>query len=185
MAIKAGSAPHDAKSKLSKAMRHLLRTQPSADAPVMAGSVPVTSQPMPVFTLKLNDIQQGEFSKTAEQTGWRYLVVNGDASVGLADLKRSDGGSEFSGLTKGPIVKNFEDAVELADKNYAKDRSNYELRVLEIPAVNVAAVWLHGDKDVFIPYMEAGKLGPSVVREDPHFVSKVRSVAARRSIRRP
>ena len=52
------------------------------------------SEPHPVYVGTLDDLAQGKLLAAARQTGWRYLLVHGDAAVGEAELSAGGRGAK-------------------------------------------------------------------------------------------
>jgi hypothetical protein len=139
------------------------------------------SEPHPVYVATLDDLAAGKLLAAAKQTGWRYLLVHSDAAVGEAELSAGRRGAkgakgakskdlEFLGLTHGPFTAATIDALHAAERLPQVEKSDYELRLLKVPAVYLVALWLHGKEDDLLvpmgdppaglkrnkPYSEAG-----------------------------
>ena len=121
------------------------------------------SEPHPVYVAGLDDLAEGKLLAAAKQTGWRYLLVHGDAAVGEAELSagtRAPKGAksarskepQFLGLTHGPFTAATIDALHAAERLPQIEKADYEMRLLKVPAVYLVALWLHGDsEDILIP----------------------------------
>ena len=121
------------------------------------------SEPHPVYVAGLDDLADGKLLAAAKQTGWRYLLVHGDAAVGEAELSaetRAPRGAksgrskepQFLGLTHGPFAAATIDALHAAERLPQIEKADYELRLLKVPAVYLVALWLHsGSEDILIP----------------------------------
>jgi len=121
------------------------------------------SEPHPVYVAGLDDLADGKLLAAAKQTGWRYLLVHGDAAVGEAELSaetRAPRGAksarskepQFLGLTHGPFTAATIDALHAAERLPQIEKADYELRLLKVPAVYLVALWLHsGSEDILIP----------------------------------
>ena len=126
------------------------------------------SEPVPVFTLALSDAMRGAIPDGIAPTSWRYLLVDDD-DLSVADVTSSENGAgvgEFSRITQGGAVQRFAYALALVDRLYAEASDEYEVRTLEIPSINEAAVWLRstaGLGDLFVPYLD----GPRLKGEPP------------------
>jgi hypothetical protein len=105
--------------------------------------------------------------------GWRYLITNA-GPIAVADVKESAQGTpRFGSLIRGQIAERFEQAAELADQSFSGDEAEFEVRVLEIPALYITALWLHGPRDILVPFFEGVKNDKLPVQVDPSFVSRV------------
>jgi hypothetical protein len=180
MTIVRPSAPKQAAAVLGPALEHLLRPagpQPSAARRVGPRRIPSATQPLRLFRLRLQDIKNAAFTRKAKPVGWRYLIVD-RAPVAVADVaqKASAGALSFNSLIHGPLAQDLARACNLAEKHLSRVRGRYEVRVLDIPALSVVALWLHGaDSDAFIPLLDAS----GRVRIDPRFAEKVEEAARR------
>jgi hypothetical protein len=180
MTINKPPGPPGGAAVLGQAVSHLMSRTPAL-AP-LGGTPTQASQPIEVFTVRLDDIKDDKFLSAARPFGWRYLIV-GQRPVAIADVTAgTGGGAAFSRLTHGEIAERLGEALDLAAHLYDTDPMALEARILEIPPLYLAAVWLHGARDIFIPFLEGNRRDPSVVREDPTFLMRVvRAASQRRS----
>ena len=122
------------------------------------------SEPHPVYVATLDDLAAGKLLGAAKQTGWRYLLVQDDVAVGEAEIGARRAAArgaktgaktaklEFLGLTHGPFTDATIDALSAAERMPKVANADYEMRLLKVPAVYLAALWLHGtDADIVIP----------------------------------
>lgn len=182
MLIRSPGAPADGVSTIGPAVAHLMSRGPDA-LPAMGGAAPVATQPLRLFGLRLDQIKDDSFLNSATPIGWRYLIVS-NGPIAVADVKAGSGqqGSNFHRLIRGELAQRLDKASELAQKRYANDPDSFEVRILEIPSLYMAALWLHGQRDVFIPLLEGGEANRRDIGEDTAFVSHVlQSAAARRA----
>jgi hypothetical protein len=138
-------------------MRGAAATRGMADA---AGA----DTPHESFHLGLDSIEAKKGVAGAESIGWRYLLSGGPAGSGLAaEVHSRDRGFEFAGLNEGPFVQQIADQIEKVRGQIGN--KDYEPRLLRIPALYIAALWLKGkNDDLFIP------LQPSHPAVEPHRV---------------
>jgi len=102
------------------------------------------SDAYPVHYVTLDDLLKGNLPGAPAH--WRHLIVQGGASVADADLA-GDGGRVVA-VHRGPRAAGTARAFDQAGQ---LDRE-YELRMLEGPAIHLVSVWLHADDDdVLIP----------------------------------
>ena len=118
------------------------------------------SEPHPVYVATLEDLAAGKLLDAAKQTGWRYLLVQNDTAVAEAEVGAGHAGArgarsgklEFLGLTHGPFTGATIEALTAAERMPKVAKADYELRLLKVPAVYLAALWLHGgNADIVIP----------------------------------
>lgn len=112
------------------------------------GEAPGIALPHEVYAMGLDAVIAGDL-KAARRTGWRYLVVQGDRAVAAAVVDAPEGKSrmQFSHVNSGPFVEETVNAVSQAEGLEAVARGDYEVRLLNIPALYVMALWLHGERD--------------------------------------
>ena len=79
----------------------------------------------------------------------------------------------FDSLIHGRIAERLAEAAELAARKYSAEQSDFEARILEIPAIYMTALWLHGPRDIFIPFLEGGTKDTLLLQEDPAFLARV------------
>ena len=176
MAIVTPTGPTDGATLISRAMHQLSSSTSSVRTLALGGSsfATMTSRPLRIFTVGLDDIKDESFLKNAKPVGWRYLIVRG-GPVAVADLKDSATAEKvsFARLTHGLVAERLSQAANLADQRYQKLVEKFEVRVLEIPALYVGALWLHGPRDVFIPFLQRTQQDGDPPREDPEFVRRI------------
>jgi hypothetical protein len=175
--------PVGGKDAVDRALNHLFPGGPSTDAPLGGGTAQKlrTSQPIPVFRVDLGSIHDPRFLLAARPVGWRYLVdKNGPAAV--ADIRETSSGEVvFGRVTRGLPAKRLLRAAQQAEDIYADETAGgYALRILDIPALSMSALWLHAEssdqlpqkQEVFFPIM-SGQLRNEEVQEDSSFVKEV------------
>lgn len=177
MAITTSKPPVGGNTALTAAVEHLMGPTDSG-APVAGANPREAAQPVPLFSVRLENAADDQFMYHAQPTGWRYLIF-GNGPLAIADVREKVRGAPpvFSQLIRGALAERMAQAVELAAHEYQDASESYEARVLEVPALPVVAFWLHGVRDVFYPLL----LGPDVaklkVQEDTSFVAKVTALA--------
>ena len=103
------------------------------------------TQPHQVFTLSLADLAAGRGLEAAKPTGWRYLVQEGDNTIAAADAVPAGPGSGyvFSALNEGRFVTSTAGAIQAAQAIPEVSQGEFELRLLQVPALHAMALWLH------------------------------------------
>jgi hypothetical protein len=117
------------------------------------------STPHQVFVMGPDAAQAGAGLDRARPVGWRFLVESGGeviASAESPELPEGDGAPSFS---EGQVVASTAAAVKtaLALPQVAKGR--FDLRLLQIPAMYLTALWLHSpNADLLMP-LEPSPIG--------------------------
>jgi hypothetical protein len=184
MSIHGSSGPKGDMVAVAAEIRPLLSRGPGALAPsggaeaIGAVAAPKMSQPIPLYTVAVADIKDPGFLQYAREIGWRYLII-GQGPTALADVEETQapGPPRLKRLTRGVIVQRLTDAITFAEGQYEKVDTSYELRVLEIPAIYVMALWLASDKSLFIPVLEGSPSDPVKAAIDPSFITRVVQLA--------
>jgi hypothetical protein len=96
-------------------------------------------------TVSLDNLAQGRFLEGATPGRWRFLVLQDGAPFAHATL---DDANQVVGLSQGHAVQGFVDALTRAE---GLD-GDYLVRVVEVPALRLMALWLHGDQDWLIAF---------------------------------
>ena len=145
MAIKANTGPI--------AGREVMHRELAARAPQAAtfstplGGAPQAGSPIPVYHLSMERLNDRDPLAEATITSWRYPIVGG-IQVGFADIRASEDGATatFGGLSHGIFSERFIQASLLAERTLADRQEDFQPRLLDMPALQFAALWLHGDR---------------------------------------
>jgi hypothetical protein len=139
------------------------------------------SQPLPVYRLGLSDIDDEHCLDKAVEVGWRYLIEPaGGGGAGYADVRPAQGGDfKFASLSQNANADRLLEAAHLAQQVGDGSAVEYEARILDVPAVYIAAIWLAAPTPVFIPYIDPAHLGQpgAVVKVQPDFLRDLVSAA--------
>jgi hypothetical protein len=100
--------------------------------------------------------------------GWRFLVEEGREPVAAAEVQDRTSAAVPAQLTEGPFVRSTAESLRAAESLEPVRETDFELRLLRVPAVNLVALWLHtaGRDDLFVPLepaprpFEAGRSYP-------------------------
>jgi hypothetical protein len=121
----------------------------------------VSNTPLPVYSLRLDALARAGEPWDAGLTGaepesWRMFVMDGGEPTGVADVAPPGGGdaARFLSYTRGPQVASFGRVLTDAEDGKRLEGRKFEPRFLEIPGINVSAVWfraLDGQTDAVIP----------------------------------
>jgi hypothetical protein len=175
MSIRSKPPPFNGNLEIARFVPRLLGGS-STDA-LLGGAAPVrASQPMPLFVVRLDQIDQTDFIRYAKPVSWRYLIL-GDGPVAVAELKEGpQKQGRFSTLIHGDLAARLAAATRSAEEKYGNSGIEYEPRILEIPALYITALWLHGQKDAFFP-MDPRSKSSEPIREDLEFLDHVVAAA--------
>ncbi len=120
-----------------------------------AAKPPVPTQALPVYHLGLTDLAKDGDLSAASQTGWRYLLKHENKVIASAEtVFGPDRKPVFAQVNEGPLVQGTQSAIRAADANEEVKKRDYEVRLLMIPALYTAALWLvdtKGRHDIAIP----------------------------------
>lgn len=143
------------------------------------------STPHRVAVLDLDRIRSGMSLRTsAHKKGWRFLVHNGDKVVATANSSMAGKGKHsFAHITHGKFVAGTERAIRRAEHLDKVRNGRFEPLLLQVPAINVVALWLRNlDKgdDLLMPISPAPKpLRPYHALSTGDFVAVLTELAYR------
>lgn len=107
-----------------------------------------------VYTLGLDDLLQDRPLAAAAAGRWRYFLRQADRTVAEVDLDHDPrrGPPRVVAVHRGPRSEAIDEALGTAESLGPVGRRDFELRLLEAPALHFVAVWLHGeDRDLVLP----------------------------------
>lgn len=163
MAIKTKQPPDAATKALSAGLGQIRGAAPTR-AMAEAAAAPEARTPHESYHLGLDAIEAKKGVADAHLVGWRYLLSSGAPGHAVAaEVHARANEYEFAGLNEGPFVQQMDDQIEKMQGQIAN--KDYEPRLLRIPALYIAALWLKGSNDeLFVP------LEPSNPEVQPHKV---------------
>jgi len=100
-----------------------------------------SDQVIPVYHLGLDDLKQKKDITSATQRSWRYLVKHEDKVIATADAVEQNGKTVFSHVNEGPLVSGVVAALNKAENLDELQSGDFEVRLLMVPALYVAALW--------------------------------------------
>ena len=137
-----------------------------------------------VYTAPLSVAAEGSLEQST-LTGWRYLIRAGDDVVASAEtMLRDDGTYVFAEVNYGPFVRGTLDAITVAERAVEGTPEPYELRLLNIPAIYLMAVWLvavdsERSSSSYIPSAPApDTLEANRVYEEGEWITAIQRLAA-------
>jgi hypothetical protein len=176
MGIKTADGPAGASAAIARALSNLSSGGPATFDMERAAPQHLT-KPIQVFTVPVDLITSLDFLDMATPIGWRYLVVDSiqePGSLAAVDVKEDEAGSAtFQALSHGRMPERLAEASQLAANLLGDTPQDFEVRILELPALYLAALWLIGTdrSNLFIPFLDATASAP--VRVDPEFPARV------------
>jgi hypothetical protein len=106
-----------------------------------AGQLAITA-PHQVYTLGLRDVSGDDALDKTRATGWRYLLEVENDVVATVETSQAADKHTLSHVNHGPFVRGTVDALGAAEIQVG-DREGMEVRVLDVPALYLLALWLH------------------------------------------
>lgn len=109
--------------------------------------------PHPVYVMGLIDVAEGTHLSNARLVGWRYLVLNDERSLAAVEVNTDNAEQQvqFSSINQGRFVESTLEAIAFAEGLDEVREEDFELRLLEIPALYVVSLWLQGNRAILIP----------------------------------
>jgi hypothetical protein len=181
--LKPSSGPSDGEYVVRRTLNFLSRDYDASD-PLGGADVTQFSDAIPIFRIDLDKIHSENIMSDAREVGSRYLIGRADTeqAVAIADVRKDTetGTTAFGRLARGGVAQRLWDATMLASETYGRGSEQFEFRIIDIPALQCSALWLHGDRghDAFFPINSGDKADESKIREEPSFVAKVIGAAS-------
>lgn len=170
MPLQLPEPPNQVTDLISGKLRYV-GEQAGANPAALGGAAPAEltlSAPHEVYALSLNElVRQDDPLPDAVAVGWRYLLSDqGQVVTSAMTTLNQDGEHRFALFNSGPYVGGTVTALEEANGLPEAADQDMAVRLLTVPALNLTAVWLHGDKDdVLLPLTPAP---PSVTAGQPY-----------------
>lgn len=107
--------------------------------------------PHRVYVASIDDALKREMLKNARPAGWRYFVLRGEKMVATAQVSENERTS-FSNINYGALAESTARAIEIAQAHADVKKRDYDLAVLEVPALYLAVLWLKSTgSNILIP----------------------------------
>lgn len=107
-----------------------------------------------VFCVEVEQLRR-EGLEAAEPTSMRFIVLQGDRTVGSAETRLDKDGrpGSFSNVAQGAEVDGFVDGLARSEQHPRMAEENFELRVLRVNELHLQALWLRAEsgRDVIVP----------------------------------
>ncbi len=158
MPLRGAQASNASLETVNKAIAQLLRApgllmhvlnKPQAGRPSLTA-------PHIMHGISLRDIADGRGVETAQPTILRFLVLEAESVIALAEVSIDAAGNaeEFRKFTRGPSVQGTVEAIAAAEAMPQVQAGAFELRAIGISPLHVQALWLKDegdDADIVIP----------------------------------
>jgi hypothetical protein len=185
MGLKLPAAPEGTEQIVSSAIRRAHSSRRFALTEATGGAAVVTPvAPHKVFTIGLTQVAAGKGIAAAEESGWRTIILEGRNPVAAVEFAGGGGGAAgaFKSLNQGPLVQSTASVMAMAEGLPQVQANDFEPRLLEIPAIYLVAIWLHGKEELFVPLEPApDKFKPYQTYSEKDFFDLARILAKRRT----
>jgi hypothetical protein len=112
------------------------------------------AEPHRLYSVGAADLAAGHLLSSASSRSWRYILLHGTNAAGVASVSDPDSKTgkalSFNGLFETCFSNETLEAMRNANQLPKIRKEDYELRFLEVPAINFCAVWLHAKSDDII-----------------------------------
>lgn len=191
MGLTLPSAPNGSDQVVATAIHRAMAAGRLSPLATLGGSGPRPAAPHEVFNLGLDAISSGESLTEARRAGWRTIVLNGTEPIALVDFSAQGSSGETYGGTAdpqtasmnyGPFARATVEAMLVAEKQPQVLTKDYLLRVLEVPALYVLALWLHREQEnLYVPLSPApDELDTRRLYDERELMEILRPMARRR-----
>lgn len=173
MAIRYATPPGDAERLAAAGLNEVkstarLKTPGGAALATMGPDQVTLAAPHEVHDVGLDAAAARRPLAESPITGWRYLVDTPLGTVASSEVAAEATGQPtvFAQLNEGPFVESTARALRQIEEIPEVASGSYEVRMLKVPALYVAALWLKhldGDDDLIVPldpapgFLEAGR----------------------------
>jgi hypothetical protein len=114
------------------------------------------SSPHQIFTVALDRLAAGDrLADAAGPVGWRALLEEDEQVVAAVELPGTEPGKEPAIVNRGAFVDSTVAALGTAEEHERVAAERVELRLLQVNALYVVALWLHAAADLFVPLAPA------------------------------
>lgn len=140
------------------------------------------AMPHESYMVGLSSLLDEEVPET-QNTGLRVIDVNKFKFNSIFDLYKQEGKQIQAQVMSNPVyVNQYEKAFQKLFSG-SLENEGFEVRSLQIPALNLEAIWLHRayspDQDLYIPVLATGLLKQDATYEKANFFSILRKAASK------
>jgi hypothetical protein len=130
--------------------------------------------PHRTFSLGLSSVLSHHLEP--EETGWRFLITDGERTVASAEVANDEGKSSL--VNGGPYVGATVEAITRLEGMPELGDAAYELRLLKIPALYIVAAWLVDAHRLIMPLAPAPSyLEPGAAYDEESFLAALQEAA--------
>jgi hypothetical protein len=132
------------------------RTAAALAEPAAAAALSPT-QSYKLYTLGLSDLAAAAANglRAAALSGWRHmLAVNGETVAADVAMDSTGANHLFAALRSDPAASAVQSAIAALAQDPALAGASYDVSLLQIPALGIRAIWLHGtagQADMLVP----------------------------------
>lgn len=103
----------------------------------------------PVYRGSLRAFAEGKGLDTAALGAWRQLISVEQAPIAMMEVSMGKDGNSFrfSSINHGPFVEATARALTIAEHSSRIQEGAFELRLLQVPALYLLAIWLKNTED--------------------------------------
>lgn len=108
--------------------------------------------PHPVYFLGADHLSEKRALSAAVLSGWRFLILRGTRARAAASVAfdAKNGRFAFANVSDSPFTSGTITALRRAARLKAMSKDKFEVRLLQVPALKLVSVWLHGSEDDYI-----------------------------------
>jgi hypothetical protein len=150
-------APEGGRQLVFENVGQMLREHPDGTAISIRGlqiEDVTIAEPHRWYSVGATNLASGNLLSVAGSICWRYLLIHGRNAAGVAtvfDANAKTGDAlRFGALYQTGFSDDTLEALRKAKSLTQVKTQDYELRFLQVPAINFVAVWLHGKSDDII-----------------------------------
>lgn len=187
MTLHVPQPPGEGLELIREAIGGLIRQPNTRTAAVTAGGAGgglEAAAPHPVYFVGADHVAASRLLAAAELSGWRYILLAHGRAILAAELSfpREGGRLEFSHTNDGPLVAGTVEGVRVAEGLEEVGEADFELRLLEIPSLSLAALWFRAEgRDLLMPIPPASRgLKPFAMYTEEEILGALGGAAAER-----
>jgi len=146
MGIIAGEPPANGKQIVTEAVKEITISPGKmlrSIKPILG--TPQITQPISIFSIGADELDLSHLLQT-EASGWRYFIIHNNKPLLSAELELSEGKLTFSNVALGVLNEEIIRLILQAEEFDEVQNTDFELRLLKIPALNAIALWLFNEE---------------------------------------
>jgi hypothetical protein len=183
MSLKLPATPEGTEEVVTYALQ---RTHSSGRFALAGGGAAVVTPTAPhqVYSIGLDQLAEGSGLKVAKMVGWRTIILQGRNPTAAVEFSGGGGNPKnFKSVNEGPYVQSTATALAIAENMAQVKDQEFEPRLLQIPAIYLTSLWLHGsEQELFIPLDPApSEFKPYAAYSEADFFDLATRLARRRT----